>query len=99
MSKCRTLFFAVLDDRSNIYDENATAINMKCSALLRDFTINVNGDVSLCCLDWNNKYIFGNVEKEMIRDIISKEPFRRAVNELINGIRNRDICKGCSGKW
>lgn len=91
------VFYSILDDIYTIYDENARGLNLECGAPLRDFNVNVFGQVPLCCLDWKNKYIFGNLENETIGDIVRKESFRDVLDGLLRKKRNLDICKGCKG--
>lgn len=91
------VFYSILDDIYTIYDENACGLDLECGAPLRDFNVNVFGEVSLCCLDWKNKYVFGNLRKETIGDIVEKDSFRKVLDGLLHKRRSLDICKGCKG--
>lgn len=90
------VFFSVLDNRFDIYNAEPVNVKAPCSAPLGDITINVFGEVALCCLDWGNKYIFGNLTNESLKDIINKEFFVKTHKELHKGIRTLDICSRCS---
>lgn len=91
------VFYAILDDIENIYHaKSVDEPQVSCNAPLRDLTVNVFGEVTLCCLDWKNKYTFGNLQEETIRQIIHKEAFRQIHDDLVHKRRNLDICKGCT---
>lgn len=52
-----------------------------------------NGDVALCCYDFDGKYIFGNLIKEKFSDVYHKEKYYRIRKEVID--QTLDICKEC----
>lgn len=55
-------------------------------------TINVSGEVVLCCLDWKNKYVFGDLKCESLNDVINKDDFKRTYRNK----GNLDICRRCT---
>lgn len=85
-----------LYDKCNI-DKNKFPLYSRCAKPFREFTINYDGNVSLCCEDWQRKYIIGNVNEETIKDIWENEKFHKARWILYN--KRRDmilICKYCN---
>jgi MoaA/NifB/PqqE/SkfB family radical SAM enzyme len=72
-----------------------------CAYLWKTMFILWNGDVSICCLDFNGKVTFGNAVKESIIKIWKNEPFRRA-RELHLGANFNHIplCAQCTlNRW
>ena len=57
--------------------------------------IDSNGDVLLCCSDWNRKEIVGNVMNTNIYSIW-KNNFYKYRKDLLNKKRNSSICRECS---
>lgn len=89
------VFFSILDNRKDIYEREPINLQEACNAPLSDLTINVNAEIDLCCLDWKNKYTFGNLKTETIDEIINKKSFLKTHHDLVNRHRNLDICKRC----
>ncbi|MCA9118783.1 MAG: SPASM domain-containing protein [Planctomycetaceae bacterium] len=73
------------------------SIRKPCDRLWRTFTILVNGDVALCCLDHSGKEIIGNCQQERIVDIWSNEKYRQ-LRQLHMQSRQGEmsLCNGCS---
>jgi FkbM family methyltransferase len=89
------VFYAKLDDRQSIYTREPKGLTLPCYATIRDITINCHGQVSICCLDWDNKEIFGDLHKNTLKEVLNSERFLQVHNELIKGERNLEICKRC----
>jgi radical SAM protein with 4Fe4S-binding SPASM domain len=72
-------------------------IRKPCDRLWRTFTVLVNGDVSLCCLDYSGQEILGNVAKEPIRGIWNNARYRE-LRQMHRDSRQQEIplCNGCS---
>lgn len=49
--------------------KNLTKKRDPCRLLWTDMVISVNGDVPLCCNDYENKVILGNIKKQSIKEI------------------------------
>lgn len=63
-----------------------------CSRLSNDICIMVNGDIPLCCIDYEGVHNFGNIFKDSLDVIDSKrESF---IKEFPKG-----LCINCNGKW
>jgi len=56
-----------------------------------------NGDVILCCHDWNRNTILGNTETNTIKEIWNTDKFNKIRLNILRK-RYKDIvsCKGCS---
>lgn len=53
-----------------------------------------NGDVSLCCLDFNGEYIIGNITKNSLKDIWRSKLYRDYRDRIIG---NRlEVCQKCA---
>ena len=89
------VYYSHLDDREDIYSRKEINSVMPCYATLRDITVNCFGDVSICCLDWQNRFIFGNVSSQSLKEILNSETFLKVHSDLFNGKRNLEICKRC----
>ncbi|RGG63193.1 hypothetical protein DWW96_11410 [Eubacterium sp. AF17-7] len=89
-----------LDDRINIYElpeENRTP----CERVLVEIPIDYYGNVHLCCEDWNNEYVIGNIIKDSLRDIVKSKAYKLSRNMIENGQLKEecpDICKKCYKK-
>jgi radical SAM protein with 4Fe4S-binding SPASM domain len=68
-----------------------------CSTPLTTFNIMSNGDVILCCNDFSNKLILGNVNNLSIREIWNSEKYQRIREMLFNGEYKKIAgCSDCS---
>lgn len=67
-----------------------------CKYLWNTITIGVNGDVFLCCLDYEGTYCFGNINDEKILDIFYSQEFEKIrVLHRKGKIKKIGICKRC----
>lgn len=90
------VFFSVLDERKSLYEAKEKTCRRPCFAPLNDLTINCYGDVNLCCLDWMNKYSYGNLAEKMLCEIVNSKDFQKIYESLKVGNRNCcDLCKRC----
>ncbi len=68
-----------------------------CHLIWHDFIIRANGDTSLCCLDFNNKKIIGDLKTKKAKDIWQGEPLKTIREKHLTGQANKiALCKGCS---
>ena len=65
-----------------------------CDRPMDQAIISANGDVLLCCRDWNHEAVVGNVKEESLREIWIGERLRR-YQEII-GQENYDMIELCS---
>jgi len=86
---------ANMDNRLKYYEGEEIECGEPCFAPYNELIIKHNGDVTLCCLDWKHKYVFGNIHSETLRDIIIKPEMIDVYNKLKEGSRSLDICRRC----
>ena len=90
------VFHSELDDRKNIYTREPYNLELPCFPFLRDLTINCYGQLSLCCLDWDNQVVFGDLYESTLTEILNSDKLVQIYKELIRGERKLDICKRCN---
>lgn len=80
-----------------IFDEKKHSfVNKPCLRPSTQLVINWKGNVLLCCNDYYEKHIFGNVKDKPILEIWNSEKFKRYRELLRKGYREKiDICKDC----
>lgn len=89
------VFNSILDMRLSLYDRKKLNLPKPCYAQINDITINCEGKLSLCCLDWKNKHTFGNLERDSLKEIISSRKFISVYRNLAKGKRKLDLCSRC----
>ena len=68
-----------------------------CSMPLLSLNILYNGDVILCCDDFSNKMILGNVNESSIKEIWNSEKYQKIREMLYNGEYEKiTVCHKCS---
>ncbi len=73
-------------------------VRKPCSRVWRTFTLLSNGDVALCCLDYDGQQVLGRLdENTSIREIFRGEAYRR-IRRLHRGAQQDeiDLCRNCS---
>jgi len=81
-------------------------VQKPCHNLWTGLIFRYNGDVSLCCLDYENKEVMGNIKTHSISEIWQNEKFKR-FRALHNKreLNQINLCKDChipylkSGNW
>lgn len=68
-----------------------------CRYLWTQLNVRDNGDIVLCCIDWDNKKVVGNVRTQSLKEIWQGEPLE-AVRRLHREGRSAEepLCKHCS---
>ncbi|MDR2965758.1 MAG: SPASM domain-containing protein [Treponema sp.] len=89
------VYYSRLDDREDIYNRKEINSKLPCYATIRDITVNCYGDISICCLDWQNRFVFGNVSSLSLKEILNSKQFLEVHHELFHGKRTLGICKRC----
>lgn len=56
-----------------------------------------NGDMVLCCVDWERKHIFGNIHEHSIREIWNNEPYRQYRERMRQNDCAGTLCEHCQG--
>jgi radical SAM protein with 4Fe4S-binding SPASM domain len=79
------------DSKKNNFDKNAI-----CNAFWNYITITWDGKVLICCLDWDAKYIVGDVNKNSIEQIWNNKKYRSFRRMVLNGkVKDIPLCKRC----
>lgn len=71
--------------------------NPRCLWPDKMLTIDVNGNVILCCNDYHSSVVFGNLRTKSIAEIWNSDSYKKIRKELENHIFKLDICKKCIG--
>lgn len=72
---------------------------LPCTRLWTSFTILWNGDVALCCRDFDGKVILGNVEREGIAEIYNGQRINEIRRWHLAGQFDKiEICSYCSSR-
>lgn len=81
----------------SLFEKSTDKINQPCLRPSRQLVINWKGNVLLCCNDYYEHYIFGNVNNTSVREIWKDNDFRkyREILSQSGGRRQIDICKKC----
>ncbi|MEM3394010.1 MAG: SPASM domain-containing protein [Candidatus Methanomethylicia archaeon] len=66
-----------------------------CLDAFQYMTINWDGTVVPCCLDYEAEHIMGDVNKQTLRDIWFGKKFKRFRKTLIENINSIEMCKNC----
>jgi radical SAM protein with 4Fe4S-binding SPASM domain len=72
-------------------------IRKPCDRLWRTLTVLVNGDVSLCCLDYSGKEVLGNVEIMTMQEIWNNQRYKELRAMHRNSQQDQiPLCSNCS---
>ena len=67
-----------------------------CSYLMQRLTIFWNGDITVCCMDYNNQFQLGNIYNNSIEDIWMSDKLNRfRLLHANNKRKSMEICKNC----
>ncbi len=61
----------------------------------RSVTVLWDGDVVPCCLDFDKRYVLGNVGSESLASIWNGAPMRALREEFISGVVTNPLCHNC----
>ena len=82
---------------SDTYDRDYLDWTLPCHSPLGQINIRSNGNVVLCCRDYESRHKFGNLHDESLIDVIQKSPMQNIYDHLIKGDRSiLDICRRCN---
>lgn len=83
------------NDKFKRYDENLNVLGSPsiCPFIFDKSVILWNGDVALCCLDFEGKYVFGNVFKEPFVKIYRNKILPQLRKQILE--KKLTICKDC----
>ena len=81
-----------------IINEKKERLTYPCRSLWHTYSIDVNGDFTICCRDYESKFILGNIMKNSFKDIQN--------NKILKQFREKHlffkekelpiICRGCN---
>lgn len=80
-----------------IFDKKIKNNNRPCFRPSNQLVVNWKGNVLLCCNDYYEKYVFGNVKIKSILNIWNSSGFKK-YRQILNekgGRKEIDICKNC----
>lgn len=78
-----------------LYGQEIKEVNV-CPYVFYSFSINSDGKVSLCFLDWSRQLLIGNVNNESVKSIWLGEKLRNYQKMFLEGNRkSHPICKNC----
>ena len=81
--------------RSRAIDERG----LPCLRVWQTFTVLWNGDVSLCCMDYDGKVLLGNVKEDTISRIFNGEKLRKIRQHHLRGdFEKIPICRMCEAR-
>lgn len=83
-------------NRSSVYNRQQINLKKPCHSPLVDLRIMCDGKISLCCVDYENRYIFGSLHEKSLEDILLSGELHRTYKRLSSGDRFLDICKRCN---
>lgn len=84
-----------LDSEKGIYNQPIHEINI-CPYIFYQMSINSDGKVSLCFLDWQHKMIIGDVKNQSLIDIWnSNKLLKYQLMNLRGNRKDHSVCKNC----
>ena len=91
-----------LDERLNVFmnayketDDKVLYHQSRCTGLLTAVPIYVNGDIGLCCMDYEHPFQLGNVFQNKLEEILNSEKVVKLQKSLLRGERECSICRTC----
>jgi radical SAM protein with 4Fe4S-binding SPASM domain len=70
-----------------------------CALIWQKMIVDWNGDVVLCCDDWNHSTVLGNLNKQTIEEIWRGEKLRKIREAHVKGeFWKVPLCSGCNKK-
>lgn len=82
---------------TGIYGQEIPRYKLVCPFIFSRMSVNYNGKVHLCCVDWQGKEIIGDVTKQSLYDIWNGEKLRYIQMTHLKGNRKCiDLCKNCT---
>ena len=67
-----------------------------CQAPLGEIIVTRDGQISLCCRDWQRRYILGDLNEETLEEILKKGNLQAIHSHLSQGNRLLNICRRCN---
>ena len=86
----------ILEIIDDTYTRPYLDLDKPCNAPLGHIAIRCNGDVHLCCRDYESRHVFGNLNNNTLVKIILEGEMHKLHSELVKGNRTLDICRRCN---
>ncbi len=84
-------------NRAGHVDIKPTKKVKRCDWFLKKFFFRHNGDMILCCSDYNYEVVFGNIMKNPLAAILNTPLYRKYYNAHKNGkAKELPLCKECN---
>lgn len=89
-----------LDDRLRSYSRQHNNY-FSCKRPLYELPIDYNGNIYLCCYDWDNSYKIGNINKQSFKEIINGTMYQDIIGNAHIRLMNQtttkfpEICRKC----
>ncbi|MFH0986887.1 MAG: radical SAM/SPASM domain-containing protein [Candidatus Micrarchaeota archaeon] len=80
-------------DEQKLFDPNRN--RKPCQWLWRNMLVLNNGDVTVCCQDYNGKYVVGNMMKNTLDEIWNGPKMQTIRKQHISGQFNNGLCDNC----
>ena len=78
-----------------IYGQEIKEVSV-CSYVFYSFSLNSDGQASLCFLDWSKKLLIGDVRIQSVKDIWQGDKLKEYQKMFLRGERkNHQVCKDC----
>ena len=78
-----------------IYDQPIGDVNT-CPYIFYSISVNSDGSISLCFLDWAHKLLIGDVRKQSLKEIWKGEAlFQHQIEQLRGKRKENDVCRQC----
>lgn len=68
---------------------------VRCTKPFREIAVRYDGNVAICCDDWQGKYKIGNVMTQSLDSLWNHPRFDAARRRLYMGLRDFGVCRGC----
>ena len=90
------------NNRAGAVENEITVINLEdnyCHKPFQHIFIDWNGDYNLCCNDWSEKVVLGNIANESIIDYYTKNAELDFYKQMLkNNMRSIEPCASCNAR-
>lgn len=93
----RKLYPGEITNRAGLIESGCPLEGRCCRRPSDIVTIDVDGNVILCCNDYFSSVIFGNIRNENLLDVWNKSDYKKLRKQLKRGIFDLPICRRCKG--
>jgi len=98
---CISSVYDWIDQTQNISVDNFHTIcntikRPPCRLLWTELVVSWNGEVPLCCRDYDNNIVLGNLRNQTIKDVWTGEKIEKIRQSHLNGNFEIPLCKDCN---